>query len=549
MTDKDPDWWRGAAIYQIYPRSFLDTNSDGVGDLAGITDRLNYIAKLGVDGVWISPFFTSPMKDFGYDVSDYRSVDPLFGSNEDFDILLKRAHEAGLKIIIDMVLSHTSTEHPWFTESRLCKTNRKADWYVWADPKEDGSPPNNWQSIFGGAAWTFETRREQYYLHNFLQEQPDLNFHNPAVQDQILSECRFWLERGVDGFRLDTVNFYFHDKELRNNPPRAGVSTEYASQFEKPDPYSMQTHIYDKSQPENFEFLQRLRALMDEYPGTMTVGEIGDDDPYKLAAQYTDGNKYLNTTYNTHMMSGTDSKSFDKSFITQPIIEYNNEPGEGWPSWAFCNHDVVRVVTRWGQKDGYEQEPDFAKVLNAMLGCLRGTVYLYQGEELGLSEASIPYERIQDPWGKYLWPEWQGRDGCRTPMPWHTDEHHIGFSTCEGDTWLPIPEWHRLNAVDVQKENPDSVLNFTCNFLNWRKTKNVLKKGAIDFLETKCEKLVAFERTLDQDKMVCLFNISDKAKTLPYEEKISKIPEFCTGKQNNEIIELPPFGIFIGSVE
>ena len=546
---KDLNWWRGAVIYQIYPRSFLDTNGDGIGDLPGIADRLDYVAKLGVDGVWISPFFHSPMKDFGYDVSDYRSVDPTFGTNEDFDIVLKRAHDLGLKVIIDMVLSHTSTEHPWFIESRLSKTNRKADWYVWADPKEDGSPPNNWQSLFGGSAWTFDTHRAQYYLHNFLQDQPDLNYHNPAVQNQVLSECRYWLERGVDGFRLDTVNFYFHDKELRDNPPRKTAATEYATQYEKPDPYSMQAHLYDKSQPEMFEFLERLRTLMDEYPGSMTVGEIGDDDPYKLAAQYTDQNKYLNTTYNTHMMAGTDSKSFDKSFIQDPTVEFEKQPGEGWPSWALCNHDVVRVVTRWGQKDGYEQEPDFAKALIALLGCLRGTIYLYQGEELGLSEASIPYERIQDPWGKYLWPEWQGRDGCRTPMPWHAEEPHSGFSTGEGDTWLPIPEWHRVNAVNIQKENPKSVLNFSRDFLNWRKEKDVLKTGTIKFLETSGEKLIAFERTLEQEKVICAFNVSSKQAEIPYETETGERPSFCTGERKDTAIILPPFGAFIANVK
>lgn len=549
MSQINTNWWRGAVIYQVYPRSFLDSNGDGIGDLAGITDRLNYITKLGVDGIWISPFFTSPMKDFGYDVSDYRSVDPLFGSNEDFDILLKHAHDLGLKVIIDMVLSHTSTEHPWFIESRLSATNRKADWYVWADAKEDGTPPNNWQSCFGGPAWTFDTHRGQYYLHNFLKDQPDLNFHNPEVQDQILDVCRYWLERGVDGFRLDVVNFYFHDKGLKDNPPRKNAQTEYAMQFEKPEPYSMQAHIYDKSQPENLEFLKRLRALMNEYPGTMTVGEIGDDDPYKLAAQYTDGNHYLNTTYNTHMMSGTDSKSFSKSFITRPIVDFDAQPGTGWPSWAFCNHDVVRVATRWGQKDGHEQNPDFAIVLIGLLTCLRGTIYLYQGEELGLSEASIPFERLQDPWGKYLWPEWQGRDGCRTPMPWHRDDPHAGFSTIEGDTWLPIPEWHRLNAVDVQKENPNSPLNFTKEFLSWRKTQPVLINGEIDFIDTPDDKLVAFERHSGDERMLCAFNISDNENSFYYNKQIQERSEFCKGTQKGSEISLPPLSMFIAKMK
>ncbi len=544
----DPDWWRGAVIYQVYPRSFLDSNGDGIGDLPGITDRLDYIAALGVDAIWISPFFTSPMADFGYDISDYRSVDPIFGTNEDFDILLRRAHDIGLKIIIDMVLSHTSIEHPWFIESRISRDNRKADWYVWADPKEDGSPPNNWQSIFGGPAWTFETRRGQYYLHNFLKEQPDLNYHNPDVRAQVLSECRYWLERGVDGFRLDTVNFYFHDEDLRDNPPREDTATAYASQYEKPDPYSMQAHIYDKSRPENFDFLKELRTLMDEFPGTMTVGEIGDDDPYKLAVAYTEGKDHLHTTYNTHMMSGTDSKSFSNTFIIDPTEAFDKHQSDAWPSWAFCNHDVVRVVTRWGQKDGHDQNPDFAKALIALLGCLRGTVYLYQGEELGLPEASIPFEKIQDPWGKYLWPEWQGRDGCRTPMPWHEAENNAGF-TSAGEPWLPMPEAHRLRSVDIQQTNSDSVLSFSKTFLNWRKTQPALKTGDIDFLETGSEKIIAFERTLEEVKIICAFNVSDQQKKFNYDKTPGTPESFCSGTFVENQIQLPPFGIFIAQIK
>ena len=279
----DAPWWKTGVFYQIYPRSFMDRSGSGIGDLAGITDRLGYISKLGVDAIWISPFFHSPMKDFGYDVSDYRTVDPMFGTNEDFDVLLERAHDLNIKIIIDMVLSHTSIDHPWFVESRISSDNRKADWYVWADAKADGSPPNNWQSVFGGSAWTFDTKRGQYYLHNFLKEQPDLNYHSPAVQKQMLRECEYWLERGVDGFRLDTVNFYVHDQELRDNPPRDPDSFSTGVQVEKPYPYTMQQHVYDKSLPENIEFLKKLRALMEKYPDTMTLGEIGDDVPYKLA--------------------------------------------------------------------------------------------------------------------------------------------------------------------------------------------------------------------------------------------------------------------------
>ncbi|MEM6811324.1 MAG: alpha-glucosidase [Pseudomonadota bacterium] len=507
MSKNEHDWWKKGVFYQIYPRSYMDRNGTGCGDLSGITDRLEYVAKLGVDGVWISPFFSSPMADFGYDVSDYRTVDPMFGSNDDFDILLKRAHDLNLKIIIDMVLSHTSIEHAWFKESRIGKDNRKADWYVWADAKEDGTPPNNWQSVFGGSAWTFDTRRGQYYLHNFLKEQPDLNFHNPAVPKQMLSECEYWLERGVDGFRLDVINFCFHDKELRDNPPRDKNAFTTGVQVESPYPYTMQSHIYDKSQPENLGFLKSLRELMDRYPGTMTLGEIGDDDPYKLAVEYTSGKDYLHTTYNTHLISGTDARNITPETIEVPFKEFMSQAGDGWPSWAFSNHDVVRSATRWG-KDVQNKEA-FAVLLNKLLLSLRGTPFLYQGEELGLPEASIPFEKLQDPWGIFLWPEWQGRDGCRTPMPWYEDKKNAGFSTAD-ETWLPIPHDHVVRAVDKQLEDPDSVLHQTQKFIHWRKEQPALQLGEIEFLDTDNDSLIVFERHHDNQKMRCIFNLSEE---------------------------------------
>ncbi|MGV3651977.1 MAG: alpha-amylase family glycosyl hydrolase, partial [Devosia sp.] len=288
------EWWRGAVIYQVYPRSFQDSNGDGIGDLPGILRRLDYLASLGIDAIWLSPIFPSPQADMGYDVSNYTDIDPLFGSLEDFDSLIKGAHERGLKVIIDQVLSHTSDHHPWFRESRVSRTNARADWYVWADPKPDGSPPNNWPSVFGGRAWEWNATRRQYYLHNFLTSQPDLNFHNPAVQDAVLDVMRFWLERGVDGFRFDTVNYYFHDAQLRSNPPvKRPEHLPYAV-----NPYDMQEHKFSKSQPENIAYLKRVRQLMDEFPGTTTVGEVGDSHKaVQLMAEYTSGTDKLHMCY------------------------------------------------------------------------------------------------------------------------------------------------------------------------------------------------------------------------------------------------------------
>lgn len=505
------DWWKKAVFYQIYPRSYMDTNGNGVGDLQGIINKLSYLSDLGIDAIWISPFFQSPMADFGYDVSDYQSVDPLFGSNNDFDVLLKRAHELNLKVIVDMVLSHTSEEHPWFKESRSSNDNEKSDWYVWADAKPDGSPPNNWQSVFEGAAWSFDTRRGQYYLHNFLKEQPDLNFHNEAVQQQMLDECEYWLKKGVDGFRLDTANFYTHDQELRDNPAKeAGETPSNGTQFEKPYPYGMQRHIYDKSRPENLIFIKKLRALMDQYPGTMTLGEIGDDDPYKLSVEYTEGNNHLNTAYNTHFMAGTEAGTLTKELIETPIKSFQALSNTAWPSWAFANHDVVRPLTRWG-KD-IKDKKSFSKLLIQILLTLRGTPFLYQGEELGLPEAEIEFDEIQDPWGKALWPEWQGRDGCRTPMPW-TSEDNAGFSKSD-KTWLPIPEEHQNNSVQSQQADNNSVLNFTKEFLAWRKTKPALQLGDMNFIGTSNDHILAYARNYDGAQIKCLFNISEETQTL-----------------------------------
>ncbi len=505
----DGNWWRGACIYQIYPRSFLDTNNDGIGDLPGITQKLDYIASLGVDAIWISPFFKSPMKDFGYDVSDYRAIDPLFGDMNDFDNLLKTAHQKGLKIIIDLVLSHTSDQHPWFTSPD------KKDWYVWADAKENGNPPNNWVSVFGGSAWEWSDKHKQYYLHNFLKEQPDLNFHNPEVQKEVLDICKFWLDKGVDGFRLDVVNFYFHDQELRDNPPRK-AEQGFATQFESDTPYSSQSHIYDKSRPEMFEFLKTLRTLTDQYDDRVLIGEIGDDHPYKLAQEYTKGEEYLHTTYNPHMMSGT-QKDLTEDLIRKPIEEFysNKNNVNGWPSWAFSNHDVVRAASRW-YSEPFEHDPRLSKLLIALLGCLPGTLYLYQGEELGLPEAEIPFEKLQDPWAKETWPQWQGRDGCRTPIPWDDKQPYCGFSTTE--PWLPIPQSHySLNYNDQLKEK-HSTLAFTKRLLKWRANKPEIIRGDFRFIDTSHSKTIHLVRFDNKNETNYIFNISDK--TIEYNNQI-----------------------------
>lgn len=490
----DADWWRGAVIYQIYPRSYQDSNGDGVGDLAGIAERLGHIASLGADAIWISPFFTSPMKDFGYDVSDYCGVDPMFGTLEDFDRVVARAHELGLKVMIDLVLSHTSDQHPWFKESRKDRTNSKANWYVWAEPKPDGTPPNNWLSVFGGSAWQWDARREQYYLHNFLTSQPDLNLHDPAVQEALLDVARFWLERGVNGFRLDTINFYFADKYLRDNPslPKELRNDSIAPSV---NPYNHQLHLFSKNQPENLEFLRKFRAVLNPYRAA-AVGEVGDAQRgLEIMAEYTSGGDKVQMCYPFEMLqparltAGLAKVTFDRLAAAAP---------GAWPCWAYSNHDTVRHVTRWGLSDAA------ARVYATMLMCLRGSVCLYQGEELGLPEAEIGFEELQDPYGIEFWPEFKGRDGCRTPMIWQTDNALCGFSNAER-AWLPVTAPHRPLSVAAQEAEAGSMLQHYRAVLAFRREHPVLRDGGMEQVIATGE-VFSFVRT-GTEVMFCAFNL------------------------------------------
>ncbi|MEP9397788.1 alpha-glucosidase family protein [Mesorhizobium sp. KR2-14] len=495
----DRDWWRGAVIYQIYPRSFQDSNGDGIGDLRGIVRRLPYIASLGVDAIWISPFFKSPMKDFGYDVSDYCDVDPMFGTLADFDALLDEAHRLGLKVMIDQVISHTSDEHPWFKESRASRDNPKAEWFVWADAKPDGTPPNNWLSIFGGSAWQWDTRRQQYYLHNFLAEQPDLNFHNPAVQDAVLEATRFWLERGVDGFRLDTINFYFHSLGLEDNPP---LPAERRNDSIAPsvNPYNYQDHLYDKSRPENLGFLERFRALLDEYPAAAAVGEVGDAQRgLDIVAAYTAGDHRVQMCYAFDFL-GPEKISAAK--VRNVLETFGRVASAGWSCWAFSNHDVIRHASRWGE--GVGDRTAYLKVLSALLMSLRGSVCIYQGEELGLGEAELAFEDLQDPYGIRFWPEFKGRDGCRTPMVWESKAQNAGFSAAK--PWLPVSPEQKALAVDTQAGDEASLLEHYRRFLAFRRAHPALAKGDIAFLPSEGD-TVAFTRREGNEEIVCVFNL------------------------------------------
>ena len=496
----DADWWRGAVIYQIYPRSFQDSNGDGIGDLPGITSRLDHIADLGADAIWISPFFTSPMKDFGYDVADYCDVDPMFGTLADFDAVVTRAHDLGLRVMIDLVLSHTSSRHPWFVESRQDATNSRADWYVWADPKPDGTPPNNWLSIFGGSAWHWEGRRGQYYLHNFLNSQPDLNFHCYAVQEALLDVARFWLKRGVDGFRLDTINFYFADRYLRDNPslPKDLRNNSIAPTV---NPYNHQLHLFDKNQPENMNFLRKFRAVLDPF-NAAAVGEVGDAQRgLEIMAEYTSGNDKVQMCYPFEFLQPA---RLTADLLVETFDRMTAVAPDAWPCWSYSNHDVIRHITRWYLSDAA------AKTYTTLLICLRGSLCLYQGEELGLPEVDLDWAELQDPYGIEFWPEFKGRDGCRTPMVWTTDNGAGGFTT--GTPWLPVKAPHLPLSVAAQVDDPESMLAHYRAALAFRRSHATLRIGAMRAIAA-VGHVVRFER-VGNERLFCAFNLGADPATV-----------------------------------
>ncbi|RJL07788.1 alpha-glucosidase [Paracoccus siganidrum] len=520
------EWWRDAVIYQIYPRSFQDSDGDGIGDLQGITGRLDHVAGLGADAIWLSPIFTSPMKDMGYDVSDYTGIDPLFGTLADFDAMVARAHQLGLKVIIDQVLSHTSDKHPWFQESRTSRTNPRADWYVWADPRPDGTPPSNWPSVFGGPAWEWEPRRRQYYLHNFLAEQPDLNFHHKPVQDALLDTMRFWLDRGVDGFRLDTVNYYFHDAALRDNPPNPD--------HDGPETYGFQRHVFSKNRPDNIAFLRRMRQLTDEYEARMMVGEVGDGGQaaIDIMAEYTAGNDRLHMCYSFEMLS----PAFTAAHFRRAIEGVREGAPDGHSCWSFSNHDVIRHVSRWSD---HALDPEaLARQAAAMLLSFPGTICLYQGEELGQLETDLAYEELTDPPALRFWPEVRGRDGCRTPMAWDASEPNAGFSAAR--PWLPMKPPQAERAVAGQMARNDSVLAAYRATIALRKATPALRWGKAAFLDLP-EPILGLCRSHEGQSVTCLFNLSKDPAILTVSGKTALTgPAHATLAKGR--LSLPPNG-------
>lgn len=527
------EWWRGGAIYQIYPRSFLDSNGDGVGDLPGITSKLDYIASLGVDGVWLSPFFTSPMADFGYDVADYKNVDPVFGALKDFDALVARARALGLKVVIDQVYCHTSDQHDWFSESRASRQNKNAGWYVWADAKPDGSPPNNWLSLFGGPAWSWDAGRKQYYLHHFLKQQPTLNLHNSDVIDALIDVGKFWIARGVDGFRLDALNVGMHDKQLRDNPP-AENSASAAT------PYLMQDHRYTLSHPKMDTVVAQMSKAFRTAGGDdfFTVAEIVGAEPHAVMKNFTTGADRLSAAYSFDFIGASEASA---DLLRRTLSVWPNEIDQGYPAWALSNHDCRRVASRWRIGDNRDAG---ARLFAMLYLAFRGTIFVYQGEELGLPQADVPPDRLVDPEGLAYGSASQGRDGARTPMPWLSGKPFAGFSSVE--PWLPVDAAHAALAVDTQDSDDGSVLSLFRQVTALRRNSEALLRGALEILDTP-ENVLAVRRTLGDEEWICVYNISaqetswEPPTTQPYEIALSANFENNTTSPPKI---LPPFAAY-----
>jgi alpha-glucosidase len=481
-------WWQSGVIYQIYPRSFQDSDGDGVGDLGGIIRRLDYLAKLGVDAIWISPIFPSPMADFGYDISDYCDIDPLFGDLKTFDRLVAKAHRLGLKVILDYVPNHTSDRHPWFAESRASRTSPKRDWYIWRDPGPEGATPTNWVSEFGGTAWTWDSQTAQFYYHAFLREQPDLNWRNPEVVAAMLAVLRFWLARGVDGFRVDAFHHLVEDEEFRDNPPNPAWHA-----LMSPARRLLRTHTIDHL--ETHDAIAKMRLAVGEYGGDkLLIGEayLPID---RLVAYYGADLRGFHLPFNFHLLS----TPWNPTAIAALVEAYESKlPPGGWPNWVLGNHDRSRLATRVGR--------DQARVAAMLLLTLRGTPTIYQGDEIGMSDVPIPADRVQDPWEKNVPGLGLGRDPERTPMQWSGAEH-AGFSAA--DPWLPVSA--DFSAVNVERlgSEANSILSLYRSLLALRRAEPALNAGVYaPFIGT--DQVLAYERRFEGRRLLIALNLTDR---------------------------------------
>ncbi|MCW7465528.1 alpha-glucosidase [Leptospira levettii] len=519
-------WWKEAVIYQIYPRSFQDSNGDGIGDLEGIIQRLDYLAgskdSLGIDAIWLSPVYPSPMFDFGYDISDYEEIDPVFGDTQTFKRLLKEAHKRGIRIIMDLVVNHTSHLHPWFIESRSSVNSPKRDWYIWKQANHNG-PPNNWLGAFGGSGWEYDKRTGEYYFHSFLKEQPDLNWRNPDVEDAIFRIMKYWLDMGVDGFRLDVVNLYVKDEFFRNN----------ASYFMKgPRPYDKQVHTYDRDRPEMHGILRRMRKLLDSYSEKrMFVGEIMQDFPGNvlLPATYCGRNDELHLAFNfMFLFSPWKAERF-----YQIVKDFESALGEdNWPNYTLSNHDFPRHITRYEKGD---ETLDRAKLAACMMLTLRGTPFLYYGEEIGMKRQKVPFNKIQDPVGKRYWPFHPGRDPERIPMPWDGSDT-TGFTT--GKPWLPLYEDSNTLNVESQKQDPNSLFFTYKKLIQIRKDRKSLRKGKLKILLSDDKQALYYRRRDGKEETYIFLNFSSKPVRVSYPRKWNLNQILFSSKNRNASFEL-----------
>lgn len=495
-----PDWWKRAVYYEIYPRSFLDTNGDGIGDLNGITAKLDYLADLGIDAIWITPFYPSPQVDFGYDVSDYKMVDPQFGTLADFDRLLAEAHKRHIKIIGDFVINHTSDQHPYFIESRSSRDNPKRDWYIWRDAKRNGDPPSNWSSYFGPKAWTFDDRTKQFYYHAFYPQQPDLNWRNPQVERAMFDAVRFWLHRGVDGFRVDAIDGLLEDPAMRDNPVttvlRDGSTTEYE-----------QERKYTQALPGNFEKFRHLRSVAAEFgPDRVLIGETYPKNVGDLRAYYGKRDDAFQLPFNFFLMRADklDAATFRR------LVGETEKVLRGRPTtYVLSNHDNPRAFDKFG--DG-RHDDDIAKLLDLMLLTLRGTPFFYYGEEIGMKTTEpTRLEDVRDPVGKVYWPKNKGRDGERTPMQW-TSGRNAGFSSAE-TTWLPVPPSAATRNAETMSTDSNSVLSFFRRASHLRRSSPALLDGTYSAIGNDPNVFV-YRRSAPGQTMVIALNMSDAPREL-----------------------------------
>jgi alpha-glucosidase len=501
-------WWQTAVIYQIYPRSFQDSNGDGVGDVAGIKRRLPYLVQLGVDAIWLSPIYPSPMADFGYDVANYIDIDPVFGTLADFDSLLAEAHALGIKIILDLVPNHTSDQHPWFLESRASRDSTKRNWYIWHDPARDGGPPNNWQSEFGGSAWELDPHTGQYYCHTFLSAQPDLNWWNLDLRAAMYDVMRFWLERGVDGFRVDVIWHLIKDKEFRDNPPNP------AFQPGQP-PHQSLVPLYTTDRPEVHDVIRQMRMVVDEFSDRVLIGEIYLPIE-RLVAYYGRDLEGLHLPFNFALLSA----SWQARSIGQLIEEYEFAlPAGGWPNWVLGNHDRPRIASRIGERQ--------ARCAAMLLFTLRGTPTIYYGDEIGMQQVTLSVGEIQDPFEKRVPGLGVGRDGCRTPMQWN-DGKFAGFSIAK--PWLPVEPSYRNRNVAQQKDEPASMLQLYQRLIELRRTHRALQIGKYRPIKGLGE-LLLFVREYGDEKLLIALNMGQESMSVAFANGLSRgeilLSSFC----------------------